>query len=101
MKTNPDGASLQGMITHWLNTPPNGYLGSSYGSDPQALLQEPTSSGLGDAFIDKMAEDIPLIAALPAGAVNVYFEDLSNDKRGLLIEVADTMVTVDRVESTS
>lgn len=98
MQNKLDGAALQDMIRHWLSTPPNGYLGSGYGSDPQALLQQPLASGIGDAFLDKMAEDLPLIAALPSGAVNAYFEDASNDTKRLLIQVADTMVTVDQIE---
>lgn len=91
-----NGEELQGMVSHWLNTPPNGYLGSSYGSDPKSLLQQPNAAGLGDAFIDKMSTDIPLVGALPSGAVNVYFEDISNDRRRLLIEVSDGLVTVDQ-----
>lgn len=99
MTNKINGAELQGMVEHWLSTPPSGYLGSSYGSDPQSLLQQPMASGLGDAFIDKMAEDIPLLAALPSGAVNAYFQDIGNDRRRLLIDVSDRLVTVDRVET--
>lgn len=99
MKSKIDGAELQGMVTHWLGTPPNGYLGSSYGSDPQSLLQQPNAAGVGDAFLDKMAKDVPLAGALPAGAINAYFEEIGNDKKRLLIEVSDRLVSVDQVEN--
>lgn len=90
-----DSQELTGMVEHWLGTPPNGYLGSSYGSEIRALLQKPNSAGLGDQFIDKMAEDIPLVGALPSGAVNVYFEQRDKESKRLLIEVADRLVAVD------
>lgn len=95
MQNKINGAEVQDMVRHWLETPPNGYLGSGYGSDPQSLLQQPMSSGMGDAFIDKMIADIPLLASLPAGAVNIYFEDIGNDRKRLLIQIADSLVTVD------
>lgn len=98
MQNKLNGAELQDMVRHWLGTPPNGYLGSGYGSDPHALLQQPMSSGIGDAFIDKLTDDVPLVGALPAGAVNVYFQELENDKKRLLIEVSDQLVTVDNIE---
>lgn len=95
MKNVVDSQELSGMVEHWLGTPPNGYLGSGYGSELKALLQQPNSAGLGDQFIDKLAEDVPLVGALPAGAVNVYFQQRDRESKQLLIEVADKLVTVD------
>lgn len=83
------------MVGHWLSTPPNGYLGSGYGADPQSLLQKPMSAGLADAFVSKMEKDVPLIGALQGGAVNVYFEDRTNDSKYLHINVLDSLVSVD------
>lgn len=100
MKNVVDSQELTGMAEHWLGTPPNGYLGSGYGSEVKALLQQPNSSGVGDQFVDKMAEDIPLIGALPAGAVNVYFEQRDKESKRLLIAVADRLVTVDETRLT-
>ena len=45
---------IQRMITHWLQTPPNGYLGSDYSGDAKSLLQKALHSGVADAFIEKM-----------------------------------------------
>jgi len=52
MKPTISAQDIQAMVSHWLNTPPNGYLGSNYGADPQSLLQNPMSAGIGDAFIE-------------------------------------------------
>lgn len=92
------GDDLARMVRHWLGTPPNGYLGSGYGCDPKALLQLPNSSTLGDAFIEKMLEDIPLLRQLPRGAVNVYFETIAKDQKRLLIEVGDITITYDEIQ---
>lgn len=94
-----NGTDLGRMVRHWLSTPPNGYLGSSYGCDPKSLLQLPNSSGLGDAFIDKMMEDIPLLRQLPRGTVNVYFEQAGLDSKRLLIEVGDITIPYDEIQN--
>lgn len=94
MASKLNGAELQGMVRHWLTVPPNGYLGSDYGSDPQSLLQNPQVSGMGDAFIRKMEKDVPMIQALPKGAVEVALEDKGNDAKILHIDVLDSKVTV-------
>lgn len=96
---NITGNDIARMVRHWLSTPPNGYLGSGYGSDPKSLLQLPNNAGLGDAFIDKMLTDIPLLRQLPRGTVNVYFEQVGNDRKRLLIEVGQVTVPYDEIET--
>lgn len=86
---------LQGMVSHWLSTPPNGYFGSSYGADLFALLQSPMSMGLADALIEKLRTDVPIIGALPAGSVNIYVSDVSNDEKSIFIEVLDQLISID------
>ena len=67
------GEDVQAMVSHWLRTPTNGYLGSTYGNDIKALLQLPLSdSRMADALIRKLREDIPVLQILPAGAINLY-----------------------------
>lgn len=94
------GEDLAGMVRHWLGTPPNGYFGSSYGCDIKALLQLPNADGLGDAFIDKMLLDIPLLRQLPRGSVNIYFQQLSKDTKRLIIEVGDIHINYDEIQTT-
>ena len=51
------GADIQLMVRHWLHTPTYGYLGSDYGCDPKALLQNPQSIGVANAFIAKLKKE--------------------------------------------
>lgn len=86
---------IAGMVRHWLETPVNGYLGSSYGNDLKALLQQPMNSGLGDEFLQKLITDVPVLASLPAGSLNLYLEPISKDRQRLIIDLAGTQVSVD------
>lgn len=95
MANEVNGEEVLGMVGHWLGTPPNGYLGSSYGSDAQVLLQKPNAAGLGDAFVAKMQTDVPLVGALQGGAVDVYYQNVTNDTNRLVINVADSLISVD------
>lgn len=91
-----DIAEMAGMVRHWLRTPPNGYLGSSYGADLLELLQKPLMAGAGDALIAKMLLDIPLLSMLPSGSINVFMQNVEGtiDERELIIQVADQYITV-------
>ena|SRR5437763_13266644 len=83
---------LVDMIRHWLATPPNGYLGSSYGADLKALLQNPLSTGVADSLLAKMRVDIPLVAALPSSALNIYAVAEGPDKLTIQIDVAGELI---------
>lgn len=87
-------SDIERMVRHWLSTPPNGYLGSSYGCDLKAMLQLPNSESLGDSFITKMMEDIPPLAALPRGAVNLLLEQVSNDTKRLTIQIGELLIPI-------
>ena len=65
------GNEIQGMVGHWLKTPVNGYLGSDYGQDVKALLQQPQADGAPDAFLQKLRSDVTVLQALPAGSINL------------------------------
>jgi len=79
---------IQGMITHWLNTPVNGYLGSDYGSDAKSLLQKALHSGVADAFIAKMKQDIPILSVIPQENIALYSVPEMPDKLRLFIAIA-------------
>lgn len=85
---------IQRMVSHWLGCPPNGYLGSGFGSSVQDLLMTPLSSGLADSVLDKLRQDIPIISQLPPGAVNLYYQENGPDKLKLFIEVLGSLVVV-------
>lgn len=90
------GADIQAMITHWLNTPVNGYIGSDYGCDPKALLQNPQSIGVANAFIKKLKKDVPILAVLPSNSVNLYSVQRGVDGLDIVLEVAGTALTIPR-----
>ena len=82
------------MVRHWLNTPVGSYLGSDYGNDAKSLLQRPLSEGVADAFLAKMRQDLPVLQALPAGALNVYAVGTPPDRVDLFIEVAGAAIQI-------
>ena len=83
------GDDIQEMVRHWLETPVNGYLGSSYGSDTNSLLQraisEPEQT---DQYLKKLRTDVEILAALPADSVAMYGTIEGADKMRITIEVA-------------
>jgi hypothetical protein len=79
---------IQRMITHWLNTPVNGYLGSDYGSDAKSLLQKALHSGVANAFIAKMKKDLPILSVIPEENVSLYSLPEPPDKIRIYIAIA-------------
>lgn len=84
------GTDVQSMIGHWLKTPVNGYLGSSYGQDTKALLQQPQATGEANAYIAKLRVDVPVLDLLPSNAVNLYGLHSGVDRLDIVLEVAGT-----------
>lgn len=97
MSTKPliTASDIQNMIAHWLGTPVGSYLGSDYGNDIKALLQNPASAGLEQALIAKMRVDVPIIDALPSGAISFYWQDVEPDKRFLVVDVSGSILVSD------
>lgn len=89
------------MIAHWLSTKPNTYYGSTYGNPLEDMLQKPLSSPIADAFLAKMREDIPVLAALPSGTINLYIDDDGVDVRNIYIEVAGQALSVQDLSEVS
>ncbi len=85
------GTDIQQMVDHWLKTPVNGYLGSNYGQDLKALLQQPQLDGAADSVLAKLHTDVPVLQVLPAGSTNiygVYGQNNQSDRMDIVIEVA-------------
>lgn len=55
---------IESMINHWISTPENGYLGSSYGYRSQLLqsTKSPPNKEATNELITKVKIDIPLLA---------------------------------------
>lgn len=86
---------LADMTRHHLRCPPNGYLGSGYGSDVKAILQTPMAAGLADGIIAKAQQDVPLLRTAAPGSVNLYASDLGMDKKGIFLEIGGELIPVD------
>jgi len=83
---------LQGMTTHWLGCPPNGYLGSGYGSGVRDLLQTPLSGPDADRLIAKLRTDIPIMGQLSGDALAITAEGSGADRLNLSVEVVGRAV---------
>lgn len=95
---NPITASrIMQMIGHWLGTPVGSYLGSTYGNPQMEILQKPMNApGAGDAILAKMREDLPVLQALPAGAIDIFLiDDDGIDRRRLEVRVYQNSVSID------
>lgn len=64
------------------------YVGSNYGHDAKSLLQKPASSTVANDFIQKLKSDIPVLAALPVGSVNLYSVAKFPDGTAIFLEIA-------------
>jgi hypothetical protein len=82
------------MVAHWLKTKPFTYLGSTYGAPTEELLQKPLSSPIADAFLAKMRDDIPVLAALPPGVINMYADSDGIERKNIYIEINGSAVSL-------
>lgn len=94
MATIITGNNIQDMVSHWLKTPVNGYLGSNYGQDIKSLLHNPLSSGEPEAVLQKLRADVPVLQSIPDGSVNLYSVQTPPDRLDLVIEVAGQAIQV-------
>ncbi|WP_282348017.1 hypothetical protein [Pseudomonas sp. PS01301] len=83
------------MVRHWLRTPAGAYLGQSYGQDIKSLLQQPQNMALGDAFVEKLLKDVPVLQSLPSGTVNVFIKNEGKQRQQLIIDLAGTEVATE------
>jgi len=88
------------MVSHWIMTLPNTFLGSDYGGIGiiKEILQKPMRTAIGNAIIAKMKKDIPILSVMPQNMINVYMQDKEgrNDTKILYIDVAGNVITVDQ-----
>lgn len=76
-----------GQIDHWLATPVNSYLGSNYGIDLKQYLNKPMAAFDGDAIIAKMRQDIPVLQAVEARSLHIYYKKQGTDKVSFYVEL--------------
>ena len=98
MTTTIKPKDIQDMVSHWLQTPVNGYLGSDYGQDAKAMLQKPMAdSTQADAFLAKLRQDVMAVDAMPAGTVNLYTVDTQPDQPQIVISVGNAVLNVSEI----
>lgn len=83
------GRDLSLMTDHWMNTPPNGYLGSDYGQNANLLLQNPQKDLASDKILKKLKNDVPILGVIGANAVSMYEVSKSYDQSDIVLVVAD------------
>lgn len=80
-------ADIVGMIEHWFATPPNGYLGKSYGREWQELMFKPMSEDTANMILYWMKTDIPVLKQLSDDDLMVAEEAMGFDKKRYYIVV--------------
>ena len=85
------------MLNHWLQTPVNGYFGSSYGADLASLLLRPLSRPLGDQFIAKLKQDIPILNELSSDQLELYSSNEGFERKIIYLRIADVKINLNQV----
>lgn len=75
-----DADKIKAMVNHWLDTPPNGYFGQSYGADVRNMLLRELSSDNADNLLKKLRRDIPLLAQFDDSQLSISTETHDFDK---------------------
>lgn len=75
-----ESGDVKAMVTHWLNTPPNGYFGQGYGADVRNLLLRDLSQDNADALLKKLRRDIPLLNQLSDDQLSITTTQADFDK---------------------
>lgn len=92
-----DGAQIGQMIEDWLTTPVNGYFGSSYGADLASLLLRPLSRPLGDQFIAKLKQDVPILNKLSSDQLELYSTNEGFERKIIYLRIADVKINLNQV----
>lgn len=78
---------IRQMITHWLDTPPNGYFAQSYGADAKAMLLKELSADVADEFLSKLRADIPIINTLDEDQLSISIETVGFDTINVILSI--------------
>jgi len=87
-----DADDIKGMIEHWMRTPPNGYIGVSYGRNPRELLNRPMDEDIADTYLSWMREDIPVLKQLSSGDLSIVSENVGHDRKNFFISIGNTIL---------
>ncbi|KYQ83275.1 hypothetical protein AWW72_14855 [Acinetobacter sp. NRRL B-65365] len=84
-----DSNKIMAMIKHWLQSEVNGYLGSDYGPDWNALFLGPLSAPVANTFIEKMKRDIPILKQLSADQLQLWSQNEGFETETIYLRLAN------------
>ena len=85
---------IKRMIEHWLATPPNGYVGVTYGRNPKELLNRPMDDDTADTLLQWMREDMSILKSLPEGRLNVVATEVNFETKQFFIEIGEILIPI-------
>jgi hypothetical protein len=85
------------MIEHWMATPPNGYIGLSYGRNPRQLLQLPLETDTADQYLNWMREDIPVLKQLSENDLSIVTEQVNFETKIHHIKLGNILLPIQTV----
>ncbi|AWL27146.1 hypothetical protein DJ533_00230 (plasmid) [Acinetobacter defluvii] len=92
MNFNLEPLHVKAIIEHWLNTPPNGYIGVNYGRNLAEILLKPMSVDSADLILQWIKEDIPLLRGLSSEELMIMSEDVGFDKKLFYIQIGQVLI---------
>lgn len=88
------GEDIKQMIEHWLATPPNGYIGVSYGRNPRELLNKPMDEDTADTLLLWMREDMPILKQLSDNELKVVHEEVNFETKQFYIQIGEILLPI-------
>ena len=85
---------IKRMIKHWLATPPNGYVGVSYGRNPKELLNHPMDDDTADTLLQWMREDMPILKQLSDNELSVAHEEVNFETKQFYIQIGEILIPI-------
>lgn len=89
-------AQIKTILEHWLNTPPNGYIGVNYGRNLSETLLKSLSIDSSDIILQWIKEDIPLFKYLTDDELKISYENVGIDKRNYFLQVGQVIVPLQK-----
>lgn len=82
------------MVEHWLDTPPNGYVGVSYGRNVKELLHRPMDDDTADILLSWIREDIPVFKNLSDNELKIVEEEVNFETKQIYIQIGEILIPI-------
>ena len=87
-------ADIKSMIEHWMATPPNGYIGVSYGRQLRELLYKPMTEDSANILLEWMREDMPILKQLGDSQLMVVEQSRGYDAKDFFIQLGEVLIPI-------